>query len=67
MYNLKKEYKLDKNITNNLYYLAISEVLRRLTYMFKLTINHNDRKWNKVIPIQLGHIDECKEFFLKKP
>ena len=67
MYNLKKEYKLDKNITNNLYYFAISEVLRRLTYMFKLTINHNDRKWNKVIPIQLGHLDECKEFFLKKP
>ena len=67
MYILEKEYKLSDDIKNNFYYFAISEVLRRLTYMFKLTLNNNDKKWNKIIPIQLGHLDECKEFFFKKP
>ena len=61
-----KEYKINNFIKNNLYYFAISEVLRRLLYMFKLTLKKNDKKWNRIIPIQLGHLDECKEFFLNK-
>jgi len=62
----KKQCNLSKNVKRNLYYFAISEVLRRLIYIFKLSIKHNDKKWNKIIPIQLGHLDECKEFFLVK-
>tara|TARA_B100000035_G_C21018778_1_gene563168 strand:- start:560 stop:1618 length:1059 start_codon:yes stop_codon:yes gene_type:complete len=60
----EKEYYLKKNIKKNLYYFAVSEVLRRLIYIFRLSIEYNNRKWNKIIPIQLGHLDECKEFFL---
>ena len=63
---LRKEYKINRHIRNNFYYFAISEVLRRLVYMFKLTIKNNDKKWNRIIPIQLGHLDECREFFLEK-
>ncbi len=62
----KKKYNLKKNIKKNLYYFAVSEVLRRLIYIFRLSIEYNDKKWNKIIPIQLGHLDECKEFFLVK-
>ncbi len=63
---LRKEYKINRHIRNNFYYFAISEVLRRLVYMFKLTIKNNDKKWNRIIPIQLEHLDECREFFLEK-
>ena len=34
--------------------------------MFKLNIKKNNKEWNSIIPIQLGHIDECEQFFLKK-
>lgn len=60
---LKKTYYLDKKIENNFYYFAVSEVLRRLIYMFRLSINNKDTKWNHVIPIQLGHLDECEALF----
>ena len=60
---LKKTYYLDKKIENNFYYFAVSEVLRRLIYMFRLSINNKDTKWNHVIPIQLGHLDECEVLF----
>ena len=62
---IKKNYKLDKITEDNFYYYALSEVLRRLIVMFKLSIKRNDKSWNNVIPIQLGHINECKVLFLK--
>ncbi|MDC0608465.1 phosphotransferase [Candidatus Pelagibacter ubique] len=61
---IKKNYKLNKTIENNFYYYALSEVLRRLIVMFKLSIKRNNRSWNNVIPIQLNHINECKTLFL---
>ena len=63
---LNKEYKINNIIKKNIYYFAISEVLRRLLFMFRLTIKKNNKNWNRIIPIQLGHIDECEQFFLKK-
>jgi len=63
---IKKNYKINKSTENNLYFYALSEVIRRLIVMFKLSIKKNDRSWNNVIPIQLGHINECKIFFLNK-
>ena len=63
--SIKKKYKLSKVVEKNLYYFAVSEVLRRLLYMFRLTLFKNNKKWNDVIPLQLGHLDECREFFLK--
>lgn len=32
-------------------YFAVSEILRRLIYMFRLSINNKDIKWKHVIPI----------------
>lgn len=63
--SLNQNYSLNKDFKKNLYYYAVSEVLRRLIYIFKLSINNNDKKWNKIITIQLGHLEECKEFFLE--
>ena len=63
---LKKTYNLDKKIENNLYYFAVSEVLRRLIYMFKLSVKNKELKWNHIIPIQLGHLDECRTLFYSK-
>ena len=63
---IKKNYKIDKSTENNFYYYALSEVIRRLIIMFRLSVKKNDRSWNNVIPIQIGHINECKIFFLNK-
>lgn len=63
---IKKTYKINKIIEDNLYYYAISEVIRRLIEMFRFTIKNNNRKWNHVIPIQLGHLSECKDLFLNR-
>ena len=60
--NIRNKYKLSKVVENNFYYFAVSEVLRRLLYMFRLTLFKNNKKWNDVIPLQLGHLDECREF-----
>ena len=61
---LRKTYKLNNSKESNFYYYAISEVIRRLIEMFKLTIKKKNKKWNHVIPIQLGHLEECKILFL---
>lgn len=66
MNNLQKTYKkqISKQKEINLYYYAVSEVLRRLLYMFKLTILKKDKKWNDIIPIQIEHLIECEKLFL---
>ncbi len=54
---------LNKSIINQFYKLALLEVLRRLCIIFKLSILKKDKKWNKVIKIQLEHLVETKELF----
>jgi hypothetical protein len=43
--------------------LALAEVLRRLCVIFRLNIEQGDRAWNRVLPVQLGHLDECGALF----
>ena len=64
--NLERKFKLEKKDLRNFYIFAMSEVLRRLIYMFKISIKHKDYRWNRMIPVQINHIDECAIFF-KKP
>ena len=56
---------LDENVVNRFYELSQIEVLRRLCMIFKSAILNNDKRWNKIIPIQLGHLYETKELFNK--
>lgn len=42
---------------------AITEVLRRLCLIFSLNLERDDKKWNKVIPIQLAHLIEARLLF----
>ena len=56
---------LDENVVNRFYELSQIEVLRRLCMIFKSAILNNDKRWNKIIPIQLGHLYETNELFNK--
>lgn len=50
--------KLDKRY----YYYSTSEVLRRILIIFKLNLIGN-KKWNKVLDIQIDHLEECRILF----
>jgi hypothetical protein len=56
---------LNEKVTDNFYELSLTEVVRRLCMIFKSSILKKDKRWNKIIPIQLGHIFETKELFMK--
>lgn len=43
--------------------LALAEVLRRLCIIFRLNVEQQVRTWNKVLPVQLGHLSECHVLF----
>lgn len=43
--------------------LANTEVLRRLCVIFRLNIEQNNKIWNHILPIQLGHLKESKIIF----
>lgn len=43
--------------------LALAEVLRRLCVIFRLNVERRERTWNKVLPVQLGHLSECHVLF----
>lgn len=42
---------------------AVSEVLRRICIILRLNIESGDKKWNRVLPIQIGHIGEARALF----
>lgn len=43
--------------------LAICEVLRRICIILRLNVESSERKWNKVLPIQLTHLREARALF----
>lgn len=43
--------------------LALAETLRRLAIIIRLNIEKGVTTWNKVLPIQLAHLSECKLLF----
>jgi Ser/Thr protein kinase RdoA (MazF antagonist) len=42
---------------------ALAEVFRRICIILRLNIDNGDKRWNKVLPIQLGHVAECHALF----
>jgi hypothetical protein len=42
---------------------AVSEVIRRICLILKLNIENGDKTWNRVLPVQLGHIREARALF----
>lgn len=63
---MKNFSPLDERVIDNFYELSQIEVLRRLCMIFKSTILNKDKRWNKIIPIQLGHLYETIELFNEK-
>jgi Ser/Thr protein kinase RdoA (MazF antagonist) len=43
--------------------LALAEVFRRICLILRLNFEQNERVWNKVLPIQLGHLAEAHALF----
>jgi len=43
--------------------LAKSEVLRRIVLILKLNLEKSDKRWNHVLPVQIGHLYECDLIF----
>ena len=59
---LSQNLKGDKSWLDNIYVLAISEVLRRISIIFDLSFK-NQKQWNKVLHIQVNHLLEAKLLF----
>ncbi len=62
---LIKEDPEIKSFAGNLKILAKTEVLRRITLILKLNLENSDRRWNHVLPVQIGHLYECDQIFGK--
>jgi aminoglycoside phosphotransferase (APT) family kinase protein len=43
--------------------LAVAEVLRRICIILRLNLEKGERKWNKVLGTQLGHLGEARALF----
>ncbi len=42
---------------------AMAEVLRRVCIILRLNYEKGETTWNRVLPIQLGHLDEIRQLF----
>jgi aminoglycoside phosphotransferase (APT) family kinase protein len=43
--------------------LAVAEVLRRICIILRLNLENGEKKWNKVLGVQLGHLGEARALF----
>lgn len=43
--------------------LAVAEVLRRICIILRLNLEDGEKKWNKVLAVQLGHLGEARALF----
>jgi hypothetical protein len=48
---------------SNLGDLAVAEVLRRICIILRLNLENGEKKWNKVLGVQLGHLAEARALF----
>jgi aminoglycoside phosphotransferase (APT) family kinase protein len=42
---------------------AVAEVLRRICSIFRLNLEKGEKKWNKVLMVQLSHLSEARALF----
>ncbi len=50
-------------LVKNFRELALAEIFRRIAIILRLNIEGTDRRWNKVLKIQMAHISECHALF----
>jgi len=43
--------------------LAVAEALRRICIILRLNLENGEKKWNKVLTVQLGHLCEARALF----
>jgi len=43
--------------------LAVAEILRRICIILRLNLESGEKKWNKVLGVQLGHLSEARALF----
>ncbi len=43
--------------------LAVAEALRRICIILRLNLEDGEKKWNKVLAVQLGHLGEARALF----
>lgn len=63
---VSQHYPEIKKIQKYFFYFATSEVLRRILIIFEQNLEFKLKTWNKVLPIQLAHLEESKILFNKK-
>jgi len=59
---LKNHLYLKKDSFDDIYFYSTAEVLRRITIIFKLNLENN-KKWNRVLGMQLNHLKEAEILF----
>lgn len=59
---LQNNLNVKKDLFDNIYFYSIAEVLRRITIIFKLNLMNN-KKWNRVLEMQLNHLKEAEMLF----
>jgi hypothetical protein len=52
-----------RDFASNLGDLAVTEVLRRICIILRLNLENGQKKWNKVLGVQLGHLAEARALF----
>lgn len=52
-----------RHIVSHLGDLAVAEVLRRICIILRLNFENGEKKWNKVLGVQLGHLAEARALF----
>lgn len=60
---VSRKYSKVESYKGNFSDLANIEVMRRLCVIFRSNIESNNKSWNHILPIQLGHLVESKIIF----
>jgi Ser/Thr protein kinase RdoA (MazF antagonist) len=61
--HLFRAYHGARELAAHLGDLAVAETLRRICIILRLNLENGEKKWNKVLAVQLGHLGEARELF----
>ncbi len=61
--HLLRTFPSARQFSTHLGDLAVAEVLRRISIILRLNLEKGEKKWNKVLGVQLGHLGEARALF----